>query len=1062
LLKRRFIKMSTRIKIVNKEKPAIVTVLLLFALLNMYGQDSLVIRGTIVDGANQPVENVSVVVEGSGDLPVFTNELGDFRLMSNSGDVWLNIAPSSGFKTKRIYLDGQKELKIYLTPLELESGEDRISILNIPTLRKDMPFAFDAVSLKDIVETPLLTVDQYLQGRTSGLLVQNRSGDLSGGATTFLRGVNSLNTTNAPLYVVDGIPLIRSGVFNSIIDGFEYNQLLVVNPMDISRATVVKDPALTAVYGSKASNGLILIETLDPSATQTSIELDLRRGYSMAPSNLIPQLNANQHKTLISEVLFSSGEEEELIRYGYPQLFLQPDDEAYPLYQHNTNWQQLVFQDAAFTNLSVKVKGGDEIAKYGLSFGFVDGEGIIKTNSFSGYNLRFRGLLNIFTWLKMNSGVSLSYNNASLVESARVGETSPIMTSLAKSPMHNPYQYIYDVDGKLKETELLADVDQLGVSNPLAAVENGEATNDNFNSTVALGFIAELSENMQLMSNFGINYAIMQEQVFMPNIGMERYYNDEAHNVAKASNNSLNSLYNNTGLNFVKDFGKHKITSATGVNIQRNQYQYDWALTKNASQNDEFRRLQDGTDILRELGGSNRYWNWMSFYESVNYNFKDKYLAVASLSLDASTRIGKNALNTIKFGDVPFGLFYSAGIAWRISNEPFLRDIAALEELKLRVSYGVSGNDDVGESTATNYYQAIKYRETVGLIPAVSLNEELTYETVAQLNVGLDLALLGDRFRTSIDAYRSNTDNMLVYKPLPPLYGFPYRAENGGEMRNMGIDVNLFYRVIDMTHFSWDLHASFSTVKNEVTRIEGDKLITLVEGAEIVNMPGEQANSYYGYVFEGVYSTSQEAETASLKNNKLVPYQAGDAIFKDLNGDSIINDLDKDVIGSSMPEYWGGIGTSLKYKRWELDVFVQFVGGNEIYNYVRYKNERMSGIENQSTRTLNRWQFDGQQTEVPRAIYDDKQGNSAFSTRWIEDGSYLRLKNISFSYNIPDEFLAFKSAKIYISASNLFTSTSYLGYDPDFSYSNAHYTQGIDYGLTPQPRTFLAGIKLGF
>jgi hypothetical protein len=419
-------------------------------------------------------------------------------------------------------------------------------------------------------------------------------------------------------------------------------------------------------------------------------------------------------------------------------------------------------------------------------------------------------------------------------------------------------------------------------------------------------------------------------------------------------------------------------------------------------------------------------------------------------------------LNTLKIGGVPFGLFYSAGVAWRLSNESFLRDQAALDELKIRLSYGLTGNDDIGESTATNYYQAIKYRETVGLVPATSINDSLTYETVSQLNTGVDLALWGDRLRTSIDAYMSNTDNMLVYTPLPSLFGYSFRAENGGKMRNLGIDANVFYRVIDLPDFKWDLHAAISTVRNEVTEIKGDQLITEVEGAEIVNKPGEQANSFYGYIFEGVYSTAAEAETRGLVNNKFVPYQAGDAIFRDLNNDSIINNLDKTVIGSAMPEYWGGFGTTIKYKRWELDLFAQFIGGNEIFNYVRFKNERMTGIENQSTRTLNRWQFEGQQTDVPRAIYEDVKGNSAFSTRWIEDGSYLRLKNISLSYNISEEFLAFRNAKIYISATNLFVKTKYLGYDPDFSYSTAHFIQGIDYGLTPQPRRFLAGIKLGF
>ncbi|HSH18878.1 MAG TPA: SusC/RagA family TonB-linked outer membrane protein, partial [Draconibacterium sp.] len=838
------------------------------------------------------------------------------------------------------------ELKIYLTSNGVASGDDNLAVLSQDILKRDMVASFNSINSSAIKETPVLSLDQFFQGRVSGMNVINRSGDPGSGAVSFLRGVNSINSTNAPLYVVDGIPVMPANIFGSNLDGYEYNTLLSINPLDISKTTVIKDPTITAAYGSKASNGLVIVETLDPSATQTVVELDLRGGYSLAPEFQIPQMNGAQHKTLISELLFLSGRPEELIIEDYPNLFLTPDEDRFIDYQHNTNWQDKIFTDAAFTNINVKVKGGDEIARYGLSFGYTNSNGIVRNTGYDGYNLRFVSLLNIFTWLKMNASVSLSYNNSQLLESARVSQTSPLYSALAKSPLLNPYQY----DDEGKELTALTEPDELGISNPQAIVDNYEATNNNFNFISTLGFSADLRDNLVLNSNFGITYNVLKEQIFMPNKGMEEYYNKEAINVSKATSNTLNSFYNNTYLKYKKAFGNnHMLTSNTGFNILTNKFELDWGLTKNAHENDEYRMIQDGQNNLREIGGANRTWNWLSFYENVTYGYKDKYLASATVTVDGSSRVGDNAANTMKIGDVPFGLFYSFGGAWRISNESFLKNKSKLEELKLRLTYGVSGNDDIGEANATEYYNAVKFRETSGLIPGVIPNDQLTYETVSQLNGGLDISLWGNRVQASVDMYQSTIDNMLIYAPLEAYFGFNFRPENGGKMQNKGLDLSVFLRVVDRPNFKWDVQASYTQVKNEVLEIKGDKLVTSLRVAEIVNMPGEQANSFYGYIYEGVYSSAAEAQSANKVNDRYLKYEAGDAIYKDISGpngqpDGVINSYDKTVIGSSMPENYGGFKNTFTYKRWALNAFVQFTSGNEVFNYLRYTNENMMGL----------------------------------------------------------------------------------------------------------------------
>lgn len=1029
----------------------------------LWAQDTLVVKGVILSGTQEPVPNVSVGVEGSLEIPALTDGKGAFEVITTSPDDWLIINPSSLYKTKRIHVNNRSNITIYLTDNDLISSDDVFTVLSQTKPRKNIVSSFFDMNMEDVTRTASMTVDQYLQGRVPGLFVSNRSGDPASGAVTLLRGVRSLNANNHPLYVIDGVMLTSQSLFESNLDSYAYNPLLGINLLDISKTTVIKDPSITAAYGSKASNGLIFIETLDPSTTSTSIEVNIRSGYSLAPSNLIPQLNNTQHKTLINEVLFTSGIYGEQLREKYPNLFLLPKDSRYIDYQHNTNWQKTIFENSFFRNIDVKVMGGDQIARYGLSLDYTHNEGIIKTTNFDGYNLRFVSLLNIFTWLKMNASVSLNNYSSNLKESARIKETSPIMTSLGKSPLLGPYQY--DLEGKRLTT--LSEVDELGVSNPLAIINNFNGKNRNYNFVLSLGLEAELTRNMKLNSVFGHTYNVLKEELYLPNKGMEHYYNDEAINVAKMSNNNLNAFYNHNYLSYNKSFGKnHKVSSTMGVNILNNVFEYDWALTKNAHANDEYRMISDGENNLREIGGRNRIWNWISVYEHLTYSFKEKYLISGSVALDGSSNIGKKAPQTFKILDNPFALFYGGGVAWRISSEPFLNQTAWLEELKLRATYGKSGNDDIGESNALKYYQSVKFRETVGLYPAILFNDELTYEFVDQVNVGIDISLIGNRFRTSADLFRSVTNNLLIFKPIKPYMGYEFRPENGGQIENQGWEVSTFVRVIDNRSFKWDIQGSLSASANKILEIAGESLVTDIEGAQIVNQKGAAANSYYGFVFEGVYATEQSAREAGLVSNRLIPFRAGDAIFRDISGpagspDGTINDYDKTIIGSAAPDYYGGLMTSFTYKRWTLSAFAQFVYGNELFNYVRFKNERMINLVNQSSYVLNRWQFEGQETNVPRALWADPVGNSAFSTRWIEDGSYLRIKNISLSYKVPEKFLAFKNAEFYISANNLFTYSKYLGYDPEFGYSYEQVEQGVDYGMTPQARQFIIGLKVG-
>ena len=1026
--------------------------------------DLLLITGLVLSPENKPVSNVSVSVEGSRDQPAFTDESGTFTVKAPAGNLWLNVAPASDYKRKRVFIANRESIVVQVTPLELNGGDDLVLLMGQPFTVKNIASSFSDMNLGDVQHSAVLSIDRYMQGRVAGLHSINQSGDPASGAVTFIRGINSLNATTQPLYLVDGAIMESTGIFGSVINGYNYNPLLAINPLDISSATVLKDAVFAAAYGSKASNGLIMIETLDPSATETSFEIDIRRGLSLKPERNIPQMNALQHKTLTKELIYSSGLLEEDIEEMYPNLFVDRSDDRFIDYQHNTDWQQLIFDNASFTNLNIKVKGGDEIARYGLSFGYYNNNGIIRNTQYDGYNLRFVSLVNIFTWLRMNASVSFNTSESELKESAFVEETSPILSSLAKSPMLNPYQY----DADKLETSMLSEVDELGVSNPLATIENFEANSRNYHINTTLGFEVDFSKKLYLRTNVGIIYNSLKEKLFMPNKGMELYYNEEAHNVAKASTNTFNGFTNNTMLVYDTEIANdHVFNSTTGFNIMTNQFQYDWGVAKNAHINDEYRMLQDGIDNLRELGGQNRNWNWVSVYEKLSYSYQDKYLATVTVSLDGSSRLGRDARQTLNLFGQPFGLFYSAGLGWRVSSESFLNQVRWIDELKIRASVGRTGNDDIGESSATNYYRTLQYRESSGLVPVTMPNYNLTYEFVDQMNAGVDVALWGSRFRAHFDLFQTSISNLLIYQPLEAYIGYDFRPENAGKMTNVGWDASVFVRLVNGKHFRWDMEANLSHARNTITAIPNEMQISNVNGHyELANKVGETASSFYGYRFLGVYASTSEAQEAGLVNNKGVAYRGGDVIYEDISGpngepDKVINNYDKTVLGSPFPELIGGFTNTFRYKNWTLSAFLNFVSGNEVFNYLRYKNEAMIDFSNQSQNVLNRWQYEGQLSDVPRALWGDPVGNTAFSSRWIEDGSYLRLKSVSLSYKIPREFLLFKHAEFYVSASNLLTFSKYLGYDPEYAYSYRLSEQGIDYGTAPHPRQFLIGIKLG-
>ncbi len=1037
-----------------------VVLLNLFLTLTVFGQSTKILKGLILNDAKQPVSQVTVNIPGSD--PVFTGDDGVFSIPRVDAKEWLYVTPIEGYRAKKVLLLDQEYIVVYLTSNDIVSPYSTVLTPLDNKLGRDLISSFKTLETSTFKNKPFTSAEQYMQGAVSGAYVTQSSGMPGSGNTVYLRGYSSLLSNNQPLYVVDGVPIENSNIYKGLIEGDYYNPVSSIDPLDISEITVLKDAASTALFGAKAANGVVLIKTLDPKETKTTIKFLYRTGVSLAPKQL-PQLDAKAYKTLANEMLFSSGIPEENYKESYPGLFLSSDDADYIRYNHNSNWQDEVFRNSLTNNAHFSIKGGDAIAKYGLSIGYLKSNGIVKNTSYNRVNIRLVGAFDIFSWLKMNVATNLTTSSSLLKESGLSPVTNPMLSSLWKSPMLNPYEY--DDNGNL--ISIIDEVDQLGTTNPTAIINLSNAQAKNYRFITSVNLIGDITKNIKFTSLFGINSSNTKEFIFIPNRGFDLLYDGEVVNETKGENNSLFTVYNDNRVFYSKSFDNvHSLYAAIGLRWQKNQFDRDYGIGRNTA-SDYYKNLNRGSNLFNLIGGNNRAWNWGAAYSNLSYSYVDKYLMSLTASSDISSRVGKNAMNTIKIMNMPVGLFYSVAGAWRISNEKFFPKVKAIDELKVRASYGITGNDDVGELNSYSHYVVSQYRNTSVLIPGNLANEELSFQRKKQLNLGLDFSALGNRFNFSVNYFENKSDDVLIYELQNSYLGYNTYPNNAAAFSTKGFEAEAFARVISSTNFSLDLGLNFSKYNTIIDKIStGQQIMDAPGQMQLINKEGAPINSFYGYKFKGVYASTQEATDANMRNFRGTSYKAGDAIYEnvaDANGnfDNVIDKNDKQILGSFAPDFYGGFFINSRYRNFSLNLFFQGVFGNEVYNYTRRQNESMTGLENQSVKTLQRWQYEGHVTSIPKATWKDPMGNTDFSDRWIEDGSYLRLKNVTLSYDVKKSVLGLTSLKIFATATNLFTLSKYLGYDPEFSYSQNLYSQGVDFANMPISRQFMFGVEIG-
>ena len=963
------------------------------------------INGKITDEKTKlPLGSVNVTVKNSSKGIVSNNE-GNYAIKTNSDEVL--IFSMIGYTTKEFKVIKSQTVNIQL---QEESNILEEVIVNVgygTQKKKNLTSAISSIKSEAFDDRPIYNVGQALQGNAAGVNVVQPSGKPGVGLDIRIRGFSSIQSGNNPLYVIDGIQTYST-------DG--------INTDDIVDIQILKDATATAIYGVNGSAGVVIITTKRGKSNSNLFSFNSYLGSSKIVKN-IPILDLNQYKTLMSEISPS---------------FV--DDSNNTLYTGiNTNWSDEVFQTGIDKNVDFSYSGGTDKLKVFTSLGYQDVDGIVKPSNFTRLSGRLNLDINATPWLKGHANMNLikiNLNNTSDNNSANQGG---VILSTLTTPAFLPI-YAEQLTGRIPDpiTGEYADGYKDGqfAANPVASLEN----------PVAFQSRQEVTNTVKYLANLGLDITLLKNLIWKPSstVDMSRsvydFFVDSYRSNYGRGISGAPSEQRGIGREHTTNYYTWNLENTLEYSIKSNNHTVN-LLAGNSVQKQRFDQLKiEGTGFrtnLRELDLNEmmlinrqasdtiaREKNSVSYFGRATYNFKDKYIINGVFRASGASQLASGK---------KWGYFPGISAAWIISNENFLKNKSTISELKIRGGWGQTGN-----------ISGVDYYSSYGLLGDDHgtlqnyLNTDLSWDTTTDINIGLDVALLKNRIKLAADIYQKTTTDLInkIY-----ISGVAY-TYNAGKLQNKGVEF-LFNSTNLKNDFKWNTNFNISFVKNKILEM-GLQPIEYA-GYQNVNRyeKGTSLGNFYGYVVDQVNPTTGILE------------------YKDLNGDGIITPQDRTIIGNAIPDYTFGLTNTFSYKRVSLDVLFTGTQGNDIFNASRIDLEGMIDSKNQSAAVLNRWQQEGDITNIPRA---NDPTSTYVSDRWIEDGSYVRLKSVTIAYNFKSKFLGLDSLKFYATGQNLVTWTKYSGFDPEVnsSSSNSGTAQGIDYGTYPQVRTFIFGLKAGF
>ncbi|MCR5680599.1 MAG: SusC/RagA family TonB-linked outer membrane protein [Prevotella sp.] len=939
-----------------------------------------------------------------------------------------------------------------------------------------------------------VTIDNEVAAKLGGDIRSiMRSAAADGGAAMFIRGLSSITSDAQPLVIIDGIEQdmqrnrisLHSGQFNNILAN--------LSPDDVEKVTVLKNA--TALYGSRGANGVILIDTKRGKSMATRIDANISAGLQLVPK-LPTMMNAAQYRAYAAEMLGTVPNINEYKNFYF--LDDNPNGYYYHTYHNNTDWSDQVYRTALTQNYSVNVQGGDDVGMYNLSVGYVKAENTLKKSDFDRLNVRFNTDISILWNLSTKFDISIARTNNNVFDDGMPEDfslaavTSPTSLALIKSPLVSPFQYNAFVGGF---TSLLSSYDDIlassekprmgalsnySLANPLSILEYGKGDNKNRaeNTYFTVRVAPEYKINNALTLSADVSYLLNRnaQRYYRPYEGVPPFSVDEMGTVTSKVLSMFAKQQNFVGrlqLDWTKQMGKHAVDAFVGGRYSYFSYDNSDLTTQYVGFTDDKNpALSASTSVFPNVDGVSDVWKNIQWYGNVDYNYMNRYFATVSLMAEANSRFGENADGLGLFG-VKWAIFPSVQLGWVMTNEAWFPKHIGIDYLRLNAGYDISGNDNISNYAARTSFSALKYYNTAMGLQLTNIgNDKIQWETTKKLNLGLQAYLLNNRLGVSFDYYLHKTDNLLMLKSFSnPIGGINNYWSNGGSLENQGFEVMVTTKPVVTKNWSVELGASVGHYVNKVTKLpDGDFTSSAYGDNNILTAVGKPVALFYGYKTEGVFADDASARAAGNGNylfmednaGQTYNFQAGDVHFSDLNHDGKIDAQDKTVIGDPNPDIYGNIFASATWKNLTLSVNMSYSLGNDVYNYQRYVLNPGSNFFNQQVAEINRWRYEGQHTDIPRLAYGDPMGNNRFSDRWIEDGSYLRMKALRLSYKVPvpGSWEWLQGLTIWAEAQNLFTLTKYLGSDPEFSVGNSVFYQGIDCGNLAQSRAFMAGLKI--